>query len=369
MTRLRALHGRRRTLVVALALLALTSTACSGPRAPLGVGIRELPSDVVLGNGRVAPEVPVAVPVPPVALPLTPSAPVPELRLPQGPTTDDDPQPPQAPIAAPPAPPVAAPACPEADPRTAPPDEARNTIAAPPAAGTYSFRSSGGFESTGADADRGRFPETSTRTVKHVVRVARAAETWYRFDVEAVLGRVVTTTTYTIVPETQAPVSSAAGGPGLYLTRLVSRSGEQETQSFRPANDPGLLMLPFPAVPGDAFHAAGTDPQTGVTISYTGRVAKKVRVEACGVPLDAIPVHLDGEFGTGGTIAPGGAETFTADYAFGTAYGGLSLEDRVVMDRTSLGGNFHQELAATIDRRPAPATTQGVPDCTASCAP
>lgn len=369
MTRLRALPSRRPTLVVALALLALTSTACSGPRAPLGVGIRELPSDVVLGNGRVAPGVPVAVPVPPVALPLTPLAPVPELRLPEGPATDDGPQPAQGPIAAPPAPPPAAAACPKADPRTAPPDEARNTIAAPPAAGTYSFRSSGGFEGTGADADRGRFPETSLRTVKNVVRVSRATETWYRFDVEAVLGRLVTTTTYTVVPETQAPLSAAAAGPGLYLSRLVSRLGDQQTQNFRPANDPGLLMLPFPAVPGDTFSAAGTDPQTGVTISYTGEVGKKVRVEACRVPLDAFPVHLDGKFGSGGTVEPGAAETFTADYAFGTAYGGLSLEDRVVMDRTALGGNYHQELAATIDRRPAPATTQGVPECSGSCAP
>ncbi len=355
----------RLRLVVAVLAAAVATAGCAGPRAPLGVGIREVPSDIVLGDGRTAPAEPVVIPVPPVALPLTPLPPAPSLRLPDR----RPPERPQAPAAvpAPPAPPVEA--CPEADPRAAPPDEARNTVTAPPVPATYTFRSSGGYEITGADAATGRFPETSTRTVKNVHRLEKTAETWYRFDVEAVLGDLTTTTTYTIVPETDTPIDSAAVGAGLYLTRLVSSSVTGEPQRFEPATDPGLLLLPFPAVPGHTWHAAGTDPQSGITLSYSGEVGPKVRVEACRVPLDAWPVHLDGAFGTGGAVGPDGAQSFTADYAFGTAYGGLSLQDSVVMDRTSVGGNVHQEIAATINRRPALATTAGVPSCPGSCTP
>lgn len=361
-----SLAGRSssRQLVAVIVLTAVAATGCAGPRAPLDVGIREVPSDVVLGSGRVAPEVPVSVPVPPVALPLTPLPPVPELRpLAPGPNADAPPP------AAPPAPPEPrAPVCPTADPRTAPPDESRKTITAPPVPGSYAFRSTGGFEATGADAATGSFPESSVRTVKDVFRIERPLETWFRYDVEVVLGSLMTTTTYTIVPETHTPVGPSAPGAGLYLTRLISQSGQEETQRFDPANDPGLLLLPLPVVPGQTWQAAGTDPQSGMTISYRGEVGdSKARVEACGVPLDAWPVHLDGAFGSGGAVAPGEAETFVADYAFGTAYGGLSLQDQVVMDRTSVAGNVHQELRAIINRRPSLASSEDVPECPGSC--
>lgn len=328
--------------------MALLLGACAGPEAPLSVGIKEIPSDVELGvTARTEPTV---APLPPIALPLNPIG-----------VDDIGPRPRILP--------PAATACPEADPLRAPAKEAVNTIDAPPAPGVQPFRNHGSFEVTGADAKEGRFPATSVRDVKEVYRMAvpGAVGSWFRFDVEATLGSLTTTTTYALLPEGQDVFGSR---PGLYIARVRAEFADGTSEDFRPASFPGLLLLPFPASPGVEWSAAGADPRSGTAMAFTGRVGRKVRVDACGVPLDAWTVRIEGAFGEsdgpGVAISPSTQTSFVADYALGTQYGGISLMDAIEIDRTSAQGNVHQENRATIGGEPALRSTD-VPLCEGEC--
>lgn len=342
------MRARVFALVIAAVLLA---GACSGPEAPLAVRVKELPSDVVLKTAER--HEPKAAAVPPLALPLT----VPGLTaLSDG--FDD--------IAAPPAPrPPSKPhvECPDADPRQAPARVAVNSPRLPPAPGTYSFRNQGSFEVTGANAKKGVFPSYGTREVRGVIDLSTGDQKTYGFEVVSVLGSLATTVGYTLVTEHESPTATRAG---LYLTRMRSQAADGSVFQFNPRPS-GLLLLPFPAVPGETWSAAGVDPVNQTALSYTGTVGQKTRVDACGTMLDAISVQLDGTVGAEDSPAPGvsepgpgvgaspsGRDEFRAVYEFGTQYGALSLKDKVTLRRTSPSGALSQVNAAVIDSEPAP---------------
>lgn len=332
-----------------LPLLALLLAGCAGPRAPLNVGIKEVPGDVVLGGAK--PQIKY-VPIPPISLPVTPPG-VSEFILP----VDREPLPsPQA--------------CPSADPLQAPARQAVNTIAAPPPAGVYLFRNDGTFELTGPNAVRGTFPEISTRVVKNIFKFTEPGTSqpaWFRFDVEASLVPVATTsTTYTLVPEHDGPGLPA----GLYISRVRTAFSDGTKEDFKPANLPGLLLVPFPASEGKTWEAAGADPRSGMAMAFTGRVGSKARVDACGVPLDAVVIHIDGDFGpsdgSGVVVSPGAQTRFVADYAIGTQFGGLSLMDTVEVDREFPAGSLHHKNHATIGSQPG-LPSADVPPCEGEC--
>lgn len=322
----------RGSMLAALILVAMAG--CAGPQAPLLVGIKEVPSDVVLTRKR--PQAATA-PIPPIGLPIR----EPAISAFEHPIFEA----------------VVGP-CPSADPLAAPSKEAVNTILLPPAAGTYSFRNEGSFEVSGANAKKGAFPSLSTRTVKEVFKVMTpgSTETWYRFDVEAVLADFYTTTTYTLVPEQAGPTVVTGPQPGLFITRVQTQLPNGTSEDFRPANFPGLLLLPFPFSPGVEWNAAGADPRSGTAMAFTGLVGQKVRIDACGTPLDAVTVQVDGQFGEtegpGTAISPLSQTRFAAEYALGTQFGGLSLMDLVEMTRTDPRGNLYQKNRSTINSEP-----------------
>lgn len=343
----------------AVALLALALTACAGPKAPLQVGVRELPSDVVLGDRSQHPAQPVSVPVPPVALPLSPAQ-VPVVGLAPAYSPDDGAAPPPVPPPAPPA------ACDVGTPTAAKGLTVPDTVSRPPSAARYSYQARGGYEMSGANAAKVAFPDAMARTVRDVVQLP-TAEPRYRFTVDAELGRSLTSTTYTLVPASTAtsPVQAA----GLYLTKVVTRYADGSTDSFTPAVAPGLLLLPFPTTPGTSFRQSGVDARTGTTLSYTATVGDPQQLDVCGTVIGTVPVHLDGQLGpSGGQLSPQAAQGFQADYAFATAYGGLSVYDKAELQRTTADGTFSQQLTATIVRAPQPAA-QNPTKCADPCSP
>lgn len=354
-----------------LALISLFLAGCSGPYVPLNVGIDEVPGDVVLGSFDQEAQ---SVPLPPVSLPVERSK-VEEFVAAADPTGDNpfpgspDPTPQNDDGSKRPTPDV----CPAADPLEAPAREAVRRIDKPPSRNAYVFRHEGSFEVSGPNTERGTFPETSPRLVDHPSRFTEPGSSrsaaWFRFEVVASIAPVEkTTTTYTIVPDRDP----SGVRPGLYISRVKTEFDGGTREDFRPANFPGLLLLPFPAVQGTTWDASGADPRSGMVMAFSGRVGPKIRVDACGVPLDAITVQIDGDFGPAGErgigFSPRAVTHFTAAYGIGTQFGGIFLTDRVELNREFSNGNIHYQIHSTISQGPT-GPKADVPECTGECLP
>lgn len=305
-------------LVVALGLVA---AACSGPPDPLDVSVKELPSDIVLGtpeSGAPAPPpIPPGVPVlvgpgvPPSMFTPIPGPP------PTGPTTTT-------------AVPVA---CPDTDPLAAPKVEATNRATKPPPEGALPYRSSGTFSVSGANARTGTFGPTSTRTVSDV----RTTATGFTYAVAESLNGTVSTVGYQVIP-----TSSVPGEAGIYVTFMHAEDGAGSTSAFDPPLP--LKLAEFPLVANTSVTAAGTDPRTATTVSWTTTVGQKTRVAACGTPLDAYTLSL-----TNGRVdSPQTNVDFSVTYAIATQFGGLSISDkRVIRGREGLD-DASREISSTV---------------------
>ena len=326
--------------IAVIAVLALVGSACAGPREPLEVGLKEFPSDVVLGSQKEDLATPVF--LPPDALPL--STPL----LPAG-------------VSPPPAfttttlPPLEA--CPSADPLSAPKDEALSSVPFPPAAGSYTFRNNGTFEVSGPNAQKGVFPELSTRTIKNIEELAPGK---FTYDVESVLGDTTTVTSYRVEPPNGGDIS----GPGLFIAKISSSTRGGEVSTFDPT--PDLALLKFPIEIGNEFQSLGVDQRTGTAMAFSVTVGVKSRVDACGQFLDAHTATVNGRISDcdptlpapcppvppGQQVSPDEATSFTAVYRVGTQYGGITLEEEVVTDTDTGGVRVHRENIATISAVP-----------------
>ena len=306
-----------RRLVV---LMAVVLTACGGPKEPFELGLKEVPSDLLLGR-QTKPPLPLPAQLPPQTF-FTDALAGPST----GPSTTLPP-----PIQERPRP---LPTCAEGDPRTPARLPAALDVPRPPVPAAYEYRTSGHVR---APTFRTLAPVTTHEVTN--VRAGLLGETY--FDVRVYEGESTTSTTYHIVPRTSMVVP-----PGLYISRVDSGG----LAAFEPK--PELLVLPFPALPGTAFTGAGSDGLTSV--SYDGRVDGTERIDACGTPLDGIKVTLsNGRATTGRTDDEAyAAEEFRAVYVFATQYGGLSIAD--FLEAKALGGvsNADRMLISIISSEP-----------------
>jgi hypothetical protein len=305
----------------------LLAAACGGPQRPVDIGIKEVPSDVILGahaspSAAPAPTAPVTQAPPPVSV----------VALPP-PTFEVGPEPP------PPMPTTTPAVCATADPLQPPAREAPPTVNAPPAKATYLFRDAGSYAVSGADARKGSFPATSVRTVGNIVR---SSDSNFTFDVSELLGDVTTTTTYDVVGSSLVP---AALAPGLYLKQVKSVRGTASS-SFAPS--PELELAAFPLVRGASVTSSGVDPQTATSMQFTATVSGKSRVDACGAVLDSWVLDLT----QGKLISPTQNLDFSSSYAVGTQYGGLVLRERTAFAGTDNGDGVSRTNVATITTTP-----------------
>lgn len=352
---------RTRNVAAGVACL-LLATGCSGPVAPLEVGMNTRSVNLLLGE-RVTvvttqgppPAVPVALPSDTGPLPLVPPPPPPpdpDLQ----PRQDDDPGP-----------------CPDASPTASYLNTATRTIDAPPAEATYGYRSRGVVT---AGDEKIKLPAKMTRKVSDV---RWAEDRSWLYDVITTVGDVTSRATYRIaldpsalenilsgLPGLPVPVSpellillveSATGvdvpvdgagdlsaiedllpSPGVYLVRTDTPAKLTPTLSLPVDFEyPGLKLTSLPMQPGQSFHTAGTDGAT--TMSYTSTVSQdRPRVDACGDLIDAYQIDLEGTVSqpseTTGQPVSG---DFTAAYAIAPQFGGLIVEEttRVVSDVAS----------------------------------
>lgn len=375
---------------VALAMLAaVVLVACGQPREPLNVGMREVPNDIVLGGGATPTPEPTNAPPPP-PLPPTPvviSAPV-AIAPPARPRFTPPPRPqasasPSASPAATPSPsvsaspsgtpsptPTAAPAdvCPADNPLDAPAKEARRDFAIPPAEEVLTYRNLGSFSISGADANEGTFEGDTMREVTEVE--PNEDDDDFTYAVVARLADTVTTSTYRAIntppiPELGVALDQAGAQDtrGLYLVSTVTEAPDGTMSSFAP--QPELLLLPFPSSLGDTFDAAGADPISGVSMSYSATIGDTVRVNACGAPVQGVEVVLS----AGRIVGPDQNVDFTARYVFATQYGGMSMEDEFNIAGTEAGQTSSRTNLATINLVPTFGPDAPAPDESASASP
>lgn len=324
---------RTRLRVGALALaLAAVAAGCAGPKTDLDVGLREVPTDVVLGNQTKPPIIRRVTPVPPLDLGIAgPSVitlveDVHEQRR-GGPRITST---------------TAPPPCPAANPLAPVGTSAVAVAEQPPVEATYAYRNDGFFEQGGADAKKGLLPVDSTRTVRNV----KTTPEGFTFDVDVVHGGVSTVTSYRV--QRQPAVTDDAGDAGLFIARVTTKDADGNTSTFDPT--PDLRLLPFPVEPGVTWRTIGYDAAANVGMAFTGTVGNRVRVDACGSFVDAWAVRIEGALAEnpcpvlegvdpatlcrdaevgGQQVAADNRTTFRADYGFATQFGALSVTDTV----------------------------------------
>ena len=349
-------------LAAVMAAVVLVTVGCSGPREDLSVGVSEVASDIVLGSPPKLPS-PSAppVPIPPNGIPLPrPASPV--GALPEAPELPERPS-------------VVAPVrCPAASPLDAPKLVAPNDVTLPPAPARYEFRNDGTFETSGANAVKGRLPEFSTREVRAVVDLGDGS---YSYELRAVLGQTATTTSYLLTPGLEG---------GLWIAKVATEQYDDKadpnnpkavplsTTTFDPT--PDLQLLSFPLETGQEVTTRGVDTATGQVVALRSTIAVKDRVDACGELIDTQVATIDGEIGTCpsppsevplppptppkecdlSAISPSGErETFRGEYRFATQLGGLIVQDSVTILTERASGNIFRQNTAIVNRMPLPA--------------
>lgn len=344
----------RRTYLLVPAL-AVALTACSGPRTPINIGVKNLATSFhygLLQSAVANPTVPGSAPPPSVGT----FAPIRDFTLGPAPT-------PWVPPTMPPAPPEL---CPAASPAAIIKTSAANVVTKPPSAAKYGFRAEGRYQDSASH--KGTYPTTQTR---EVLNPAVTQDGQVSFTVKTTLGDQVAVASYNYIPPTTASYSAAGAQPiaGLYLTADERSKAGKLQSSFRPTGR-GLLVMVAPVTPGTVWQSSATDPVSGTTVFVTGKVAPKQLVNACGQVIDTYPVHLSGrlEIYQGGIapqpvdsqqdpggqqVSPSGGVTFTADYNFATQYGGISVQDKVETQGSLNNAALTTTLTSTINTLPA----------------
>lgn len=335
------LRGRFLGLV---AVMALIEAACAGPGVPLEVGMKEYPTDVILG-AQVQPPA-----LPPVSNPsITTFAFVPPPVVIGRPLV-------VTPVPA---------ACPSAHPFTAPKHEARNRAINPPVPGTYVFRNKGTYEYSKLTPPKGSLPTQSTRTIKDVKKDTDDP-TRYSFTVVEDLGGAVTTTTFHVIP-----TATIEGDQGIYITQMTTKLQDGSSDVFAPR--PEIKIMGFPAEPGASWTSSGTSTTgSGDSEALKGRVGldipgqptqlqAKARVDACGEPLDALYVLIGGppavptdppDPAGAVIVGPNRNLRLKAIYAFATQYGGFSIYEKIELSGTIGGVPIKITSEATISEVP-----------------
>lgn len=329
-----------RRLVAVLAAFGAVGIACSGPRQPIKVSVREFPTDVILGaQGG-------ATPAPPQQVVATPEGPALVIRAPSPARQAGRSQSTTA----------ASGPCPAAHPFDAPKDEAPSRATTPPVAEGYRYRNSGTYEyRQGNNSNAGVLPAQSSRTIKEPQRLGAQQDSPYRFKIVESLVGITTTTSYRVIPESNVP-----GEAGLFIAEIETARPNGTSENFAP--QPMIKIFEFPAMQNLNWKSSGADPTTGSSMTIQGRIGidspdgedegtepdilTRARVDACGEVVDAWLVEIGGPSNTakpdseGGTIIGPRLKNLRlkAVYAIATQFGAFSVYDEYEITGTESDG-------------------------------
>ena len=319
---------RRR--LVPVVVLAIGATACAGPEPRLEFGGKAVPINVAFGKPPSD-----ATPAPGAPAPVLQPGPggigvVPVVPVAGGPSFLGVPS--FAPDASPsPAPPT--PSCPNQDPLAFPQREATNVVTDPVPEGTFPYRVTGSFTVNGKKTP---YAATEQQTVK---RLETDAAGRVRYSMSSVVLGVPYTVTYAISP----PVEAFTGEIGLEST--VRDSADGSGASFRPVEP--LRLLQLRAEKDARWTEAASDPLSASSATVDGQIADKVRLNACGKPVEAWKAVV-----TQRTITPGQDITATRTLFFATGYGGLLVGEQVSYSGTAGGEQVAGDSTSTINVDP-----------------
>jgi hypothetical protein len=336
---------------IAITILAASMLAACGPTAPVSTDVKQAGANVFFGVPSAS------------ALPSLPPLVIERNPVETFPTPVEQP-----PIYVSPVAPVPTPdPCPALSPLAYPDREAAVTASRPPAAGTYPFRYTATLTSNPDTSSQSvqKLPLDGTHQITNVSAVGTVGE--YSFDVVETYNSVVTTTTYKVYPQgpTGQPPLPYGGTPaaGVYITSIATKdpSNTANDSKFVPLS-PGVEIFPFQAAAGATWQSAATDPVSSTTMVVgptaanpqgTGTIVDKLRVNACGKPIDSWEATMSGtiEYATTG---PNSSKTFTLTVDMATQYGGLIVGDTYLEDyKDNAGVSKRYLVQATINTVPA----------------
>jgi hypothetical protein len=329
---------RRRTAAGLAALAVLLAGCGDAPTRPIGV--REYPADIALGEQATIPP-----PAEPPAAELAPA--FPGFIAPPAPRATDDtatattttsPEPTASTTTTTSAPAIA---CPDPDPLAVPVDEAQGFVPRPPAAQQLPFRVSGT-----SSVDDEVTPLTGD--VVHTVGASTPfGDTTFRFDVAIGAEDDGTVTTY------QVDQRGVAQTDGVAIVQIRT-TDQVATDAFTPSAP--IRILPLPPVKGQRFSSTGADPIHATSLTIFGQVVDKVRVNACGTPLEAWQVRVGPDPQTGQPSAirgPAKEIVLSGTYAIAPQFGGLVITDALRMKGTDATRSILIDRTSTTNVRPA----------------
>jgi hypothetical protein len=331
---------RRARGLLLVALLA-AATGC-GPTSSVSLGVKDVPTDILLTHANDVVPAPTTAPLPP-GFPFVPPP------VQQTPTGAYIPLPPTT------LPPVPKPgSCPSASPLTGAVYSAPNTPAAAPAVRGYPVRVDGNYTITGPHATKGVYAPTDTRAVHSVASTVDGSG--WTFDVTDGNGL---TTSYQVQPKqvgqnTQPvdnPEQSQPGQPGIFATKFSYKRADKTTLTLSP--QPALMVAKLPFAPGDKWISRSVDPTTGVAIVLNGQTGlgptfnpSHDRLDACGTVVDAwwvqytvntMPVsdQTKGSEPPSQMTGDGLSLSFVgSQVAFGPQFGAIPVEETYVLKGT-----------------------------------
>lgn len=312
----------RREVATSAAILLLSVSSACGPQRTFGVGVREDPVGITYGSQtKESPE-----PRPPgsaisgfpsfLAPPIPTIGGVPTLA----PQSFQDVRPIEA--------------CPQPGAGEAAQFEATGSVQSAPATGRYSFRREGSVT-----VGTGPATALSPGIFRDVMNVSEATLPGqdlpnFEFDVIQHEGDLRSSTSFRV------DNSQVDGGLKIRQTD-ARRTGAPET--FTP--QPPLRIFRLSATPHAPQQEAGVDPLTGSYMSLTHQITGRVRVEGCGVVLDAWSVNIQGSISDGVSTQL----NLTATLAVLTQYGGLVAVEDIVLSGVDEGIPYELRSRSTID--------------------
>jgi hypothetical protein len=337
---------RRLAASVAALVVIVGASACAGPRTPVAVGIKEFPTDVLLGMGEdnLTPLEKSPIETNPVVVP------------PRRPRTN-------VPLGTPaPTPKVH---CPEADPLSAPKQEATNRTIVPPVETSYTFRTKGSV-----DID-GKSSQLAPQAVRTIQNVERLDESTFTFEVLDELGTEKTLQRYRVVQRGSLD-EAVKGETGIFITETVRGDGTDEPTTY--TWEPPITLLRFPIEHGDTWDVHSTALDGQVVQRFSARIGdtdpdseedpdplpqpgeSKVRVDACGEYIDAWNVNIGVSDATGEPsgryVGPETLFTFADTYAIASQYGGVVVMEHRTAEGDSAGAAIKSDRTSTINLVP-----------------
>ncbi len=354
---------RQTALVTCLLVLA---SGCAGPRVPVAVGVKEFPSDVLLGDqSNASATVPSAQPAPPQRAPVrTQSG-----AAPAGPeeiAVEVD--------------------CPRAGPFDFAKREARGRVDAVPVEATYAFRPGLWVNDGTLEAPAETTEPTVARRV-HDVEVDDDPDA-FTFEVTDEGDGITITTAYEVVqssvsdelpvpvepvsppsevegeeiPDAGAPPGPAVPDQGLFLTALTLTLDDGSTTHLAP--EVPLVVAPLPLQGGTEFLTAGYDPLT-MTAMYLRvkvgmeipdpddpegtRLASRANVDACGNVLQGWYIDISEAMISGPTVNA----AFSSLRVIAPQFGGISILETLSLTGSIDGTDVELDREHTITDEPA----------------